>query len=68
MTVTQRRTNRGHLFRAWYAKGVSQHLEFGKDSKASRGMGSFTVKKSGGGFRNVLIAGYRHGEAGGGAK
>lgn len=55
MKTAQMKASRGYLFRACYRKVVSQHLEFRRDSKASRGVGKLYSK--GEGLWCVLIAG-----------
>lgn len=36
MKITEKRTNRGYLFRACHSKGVSHHPVIGRDSEAGR--------------------------------
>ena len=54
MKITEKRTNRGYLFRACY---VISSLAFGKNSKAGRGMGKLYSERKTKGFRCALIGG-----------
>lgn len=43
--LTQMRTNKGYLFRAWYSKGFSYHCLYWVETQKSGKCGSFKVKK-----------------------
>ena len=55
MKITEKRTNRGYLFRACYV--ISSSLVFGKNSKAGRGVGKLYSEIKSKGFRCALIRG-----------